>query len=125
MSSRTRANADRRRARRNEHDLKFGHSCKSDKTTIEVCMDKIVEITKQALETRDLMRSNDTVAMLVADEDLTVKYARLKGEVNGMVWMYCYNWVNPYEPYLSGAIKSVRKEAVKRARAQMAEKSAG
>lgn len=123
MSSRGRANAERRRERRNEHDLQYGHSCKSDKTTIEVCMDKIVDVTREALKVRDDMSLEHTDP--IALQNLEVKYAELKGRVNGMVWVYCYNWVNPYEPYLSGSIKAVRREAVKRARAQMAEESAG
>ena len=117
-SRRTSASVERRRERRDERDKDRGHSCAAGKTTIEVCMDKIVEITKQALEVRDEMSLEH--ADPIAIQELEVKYARLKGEVNGMVWIYCYNWVNPYEPYLSGAIKAVRKEAVKRARAQMA-----
>jgi hypothetical protein len=125
MGTRSRANAERRRERRNEHDLQYGHSCKSDKTTIEVCMDRIVARTIEALKIKDLIKQQDIVVHLTAKEPLDLKYERLKGEINGMVWMYCYNWVNPYEPHLTTAIKSVRQEAVKRARAQMASESNG
>lgn len=120
MSSRTRARADARRAKKIENQLNFGHSAASSKTLIETCMEEIVRVTREALEVKDLVAQGDIVAHLTSDEALDLKYERLRGQVNGLVWMYCKCWVNPYEPYLSGAIKSVRREAVKRARVQMA-----
>lgn len=122
MSSRTRANADKRRARKLENQLNFGHSAASSKTLIETCMEEIVRVTREALDVRDEMslEHTDPVALHALEEN----YAELKGKVNGMVWMYCKCWVNPYEPHLSNSVKSVRREAVKRARAQMAEQAA-
>lgn len=119
MSSRTRARADARRAQKLQNQLDFGHSAASSKTLIETCMDEIVRVTREALDVRDEMslEHTDPIALHALEE----KYAELKGKVNGMVWMYCKCWVNPYEPYLSNSVKDVRKEAVKRARAQMAE----
>lgn len=112
MSSRTRARADARRAQKLQNQLDFGHSAASSKTLIETCMDEIVRATKEALYLKDEgWGKNDGV------------YARASGHVNGLVWMYCKCWVNPYEPHLSNSVKSVRREAVKRARAQMAEEA--
>lgn len=118
MSSRTRARADARRSKKIENQLNFGHSAASSKTLIETCMEEIVRVTREALDVRDEMslEHTDPIALHALEE----KYAELKGKVNGMVWMYCKCWVNPYEPYLSNAVKSVRREAVGRARAQMA-----
>lgn len=112
MSSRTRARADARRAKKLENQLNFGHSATSDKTLIETCMEEIVRVTRKALEYKDEYGPGPT-------------YRELKACVNGLVWMYCKCWVNPYEPHLSAAVKSVRREAVKRARAQMAEEADG
>jgi hypothetical protein len=123
LSSRTRARADARRQKRLDEDLKFGTSAASSKTLIETCMSEIVRVTRKALDKKDEMslEHTDPVALQALEE----KYAELKGQVNGLVWMYCKCWVNPYEPHLSNAVKSVRREAVKRARAQMASKSNG
>lgn len=123
MSSRTRARADARRSKKIENQLNFGHSASSSKTLIETCMEEIVRVTREALECKDLVAQGDIVAHLTSDESLDLRYERLKGQVNGLVWMYCKCWVNPYEPHLSGAVKAVRREAVKRARAQMAEEA--
>lgn len=122
MSSRTRANADRRRAKKIENQLNFGTSAARSETLIETCMLEIVRVTREALEIKDEMRVEYGATF---PDDLEEKYAILKGQVNGLVWMYCKVWVNPYEPHLSAAVKSVRREAVKRARAEMAEESAG
>lgn len=117
MSSRTRARADARRSKKIENQLNFGHSAASSKTLIETCMEEIVRVTREALEFKDLL---DKPMKPVLKADTRELYERLKGQVNGLVWMYCKCWVNPYEPHLSNAVKSVRREAVKRARAQMA-----
>jgi hypothetical protein len=106
MSSRTRANADRRRAKKVENQLNFGTSAAKSETLIETCMKEIVRVTRQALEYRDEYGPGPT-------------YRELKACVNGLVWMYCKVWVNPYELHMSAAVKSVRREAVKRAREEM------
>lgn len=121
MSSRTRTRADARRSKKIENQLNFGHSAASSKTLIETCMEEIVRVTREALEIKDEMPLEHTDP--VAIRDLEERYAAAKGRVNGLVWMYCKCWVNPYEPHLSGAVKAVRREAVKRARAQMAEEA--
>lgn len=123
MSTRTRANADARRQKKLDKALEFGTSAARSETLIETCMQEIVRVTRQALEIKDEMplEHTDPIAIQALEE----KYAGLKGRVTGLVWMYCKCWVNPYEPHLSAAVKSVRREAVKRARAQMAEESAG
>lgn len=113
MSSRTRARADARRAKKIENQLNFGHSAASSKTLIETCMDEIVKVARQCLE---LQEDDQHKTHKLRD-----RYNRLRGRLSGMVWLYCKCWVNPYEPHLSNAVESVRKEAVKRARAQMAE----
>jgi hypothetical protein len=119
MSSRTRARADARRQKRLNQDLEFGTSAASSKTLIETCMDEIVEATREALAFKDLIGQGGSVLQA----DTKEQYLQLKGRVNGLVWMYCKCWVNPYEPHLSAAVKSVRREAVKRARLQMGSKT--
>lgn len=116
MSSRTRARADARRSKKIENQLQFGHSAARSETLIETCMLEIVRVTREALGLKDQGDHLDGGA----DAD---RYTLLKGQINGLVWMYCKCWVNPYEPHLSSAIKAVRREAVKRARAQMAEEA--
>lgn len=119
MSSRTRANADKRRAKKIENQLNFGHSAVKNETLIETCMQEIVRVTREALELKDRLKVDDIVDRLVNEDVTEEAYAKLVGTVNGLVWMYCKCWVNPYEPHLSAAVKSVRREAVKRAREEM------
>lgn len=115
MSSRTRARADARRQRKLDQDLQYGTSAASSKTLIETCMLEIVKVARQCLELQEGDQHKT--------DKLRDRYNRLRGKLSGMVWLYCKCWVNPYEPHLSNAVKSIRKEAVKRARAQMAQKA--
>jgi hypothetical protein len=110
--ARTQATIDRKLKKKVDTAL-AGTSCRGRSTLIEMLFDEIVRVARKCLEMRD--DGLDTTHRL--------DYIRAVGTLDGLVWSYCFCWVNAYEPHFTEARERIRRQAIKQARKEIEEES--